>query len=237
MGISKVIMPLSSSDSRMNTLFHNVKHILCDIAQIMNTSCVRDLMHSCVWHDSHYEHIMCDMMCCVMWVMLSCKTFSVGHDSHYSHVKHTNESCHTFEWVMSHIRKSYVTPTSKSCHTNESCHTYKWVMSHIWMSHVIRVDESWLTSHHKGAKHCNIPATHCNTLQHTAAHCNTLAHTATHCNKLRHTATHCDTLQHNATHCNTMQHNATQCNTPQHAIYQPSWRGAADDKESESNWE
>jgi len=26
-----------------------------------------------------------------------------------SHVPHTNESCHTHEWVMSHIRMSYVT--------------------------------------------------------------------------------------------------------------------------------
>jgi len=32
-------------------------------------------------------------------------------------------------------------------------------------------------------------ATHCNTLQHTAAHCNTLQHTATHCNTLQHSAT------------------------------------------------
>jgi len=33
-------------------------------------------------------------------------------------------------------------------------------------------------------------ATHCNTLQHTAAQCNTLQHIATHCNTLQHTATH-----------------------------------------------
>ena len=39
-----------------------------------------------------------------------------------SHVTHTNESCHTYEWVMSHIWM---------CHNS-----YKWVMSHIWMSHV-----------------------------------------------------------------------------------------------------
>ena len=30
-----------------------------------------------------------------------------------------------------------------------------------------------------------LPATHCNTLQHTATHCNTLQHTATHCNTLQ----------------------------------------------------
>ena len=38
---------------------------------------------------------------------------------------HINESCHTYEWVMSHIWMSHVT------HMNESCHTYEWVMSHI----------------------------------------------------------------------------------------------------------
>jgi len=31
-----------------------------------------------------------------------------------------NESCHTYEWVMSHIWMSHVT------HMNESCHTYEW---------------------------------------------------------------------------------------------------------------
>jgi len=34
-----------------------------------------------------------------------------------SHVTHMNESCHTYEWVMSHIWMSHVT------HMNESCHT------------------------------------------------------------------------------------------------------------------
>ena len=48
-----------------------------------------------------------------------------------------NESCHTYEWVMSHIQTSHVT------HMNESCHTYEWVMSHIWMSHVTHMKESF----------------------------------------------------------------------------------------------
>ena len=80
------------------------------------------------------------------------------------------------------------------------------------------------------------PASHCNTLQHTATHCNTLQHTGRgpfnrtkstiqiwerllhlechFCNTLQHsatlhdTATHCNTLQHTATHCNTLQHTA-----------------------------
>ena len=42
-----------------------------------------------------------------------------------SHVTHMNESCHTYEWVVSHIFwMSHVT------HMNESCHTYEWVMGY-----------------------------------------------------------------------------------------------------------
>jgi len=52
------------------------------------------------------------------------------------HVTHTNESCHTYQWVMWHISMSHVT------HINESYRTSQWVtsrwavlgMSHKWMS-------------------------------------------------------------------------------------------------------
>ena len=40
----------------------------------------------------------------------------------YLHVTYVNQSCHTYEWVMSHM--------------NKSCHTYEWDMSHVWISHV-----------------------------------------------------------------------------------------------------
>ena len=33
----------------------------------------------------------------------------------------------SIKWVMTNIRMSHVT------HMNESCHTYEWIMSHIWM--------------------------------------------------------------------------------------------------------
>ena len=39
-----------------------------------------------------------------------------------------NESCHTYEWAMSHRCMSHAT------HMNESCHTYESVMSHTWTS-------------------------------------------------------------------------------------------------------
>ena len=66
-----------------------------------------------------------------------------------SHVTPMNESYHTCEWVMSHIWTSHVT------HMNESCHTCKWVISrtwrHTWMSHVTHMNVSfhayeWVTS-------------------------------------------------------------------------------------------
>jgi len=56
-----------------------------------------------------------------------------------------NESCHTYEWVVSHIWTSHAT------HMDVSCHIYEWVMSHIWMSHVTHTNERvmspWWTSH------------------------------------------------------------------------------------------
>jgi len=57
-----------------------------------------------------------------------------------------NESCHTYEWVMSHVESSQV------AHINESRNKYEWVMSHIWMSHVTHMNESchtyeWVMSH------------------------------------------------------------------------------------------
>ena len=79
-----------------------------------------------------------------------------------------NESCHTYEWVMSHIWTSHVTHMSESnhihtrvlshlwmspvTHMNESCYTYEWDMSHIWMSQVTHIHQSchtyeWVMSH------------------------------------------------------------------------------------------
>ena len=137
---------------------------------------------------------------------------------------------------------------------NESCHTYEWAMSHTWMSHVTHINRFWAchayryTAAWQGqqstAMYCNIlqhPAAPCNTLQRTATHYNALQHTlqlthhvfiyvtwlsmrnhsslassAKHCNILKHTTTYCNTLQHNIAHarlshiCNMTQHMKTQ---------------------------
>ena len=161
-------------------------------------------------------------------------------------------SCHTYEWVMSHI----------------SCHTYEWVMSHIWVSHVtqwvflteidlheemtsesyvwhdsfIRVtwrihmcDVTYSYVRHdplisERRDSLLVSTTHCNTLQHTATHCNTLQNTATHAetrlihfNGKYNTLPHTASLQHTATHCNTLQHTATHCNTRRDSPYSLQW--------------
>ena len=72
-----------------------------------------------------------------------------------------NVSCHTYEWVKSHIRMSHAAHMNESCHTNgfvklhicmsqvtrvnESCHTYEWVMSQEWMGRVIHMKEPYHT--------------------------------------------------------------------------------------------
>jgi len=66
------------------------------------------------------------------------------HTSSFTRMKETrpactHESCHTYEWVMSHTWISQVT------HMNESCHPHEWVMSHTWMSHVTHRNASCLT--------------------------------------------------------------------------------------------
>jgi len=62
-----------------------------------------------------------------------------------------NESCQTFERVMSHVWLSRVKGMNGSCHTYE-CVMYEWIMSHTWMSHVPCTSESchiyeWVMSH------------------------------------------------------------------------------------------
>jgi len=69
-----------------------------------------------------------------------------------------DESCHTYEWVMSHIWMSHVT------HMNESCHTYEWFISHLWMSHDQHMNKScrtkeWVMSR-AGMSHINVWMSH-----------------------------------------------------------------------------
>jgi len=56
----------------------------------------------------------------------------------------TNESCHTYKWVVSRIWMGRVIQINWSCHIhmNGSCHKYEWVVSHIWMGCVTHMNES-----------------------------------------------------------------------------------------------
>ena len=87
------------------------------------------LTHPYVWHDSFtrvngwfYTYESCEYM---------------------SYVTRMNESCHTYEWVMSHIWMSHVIHMNESRRAwNESCRTYEWVMSQVWMSHVTHINRA-----------------------------------------------------------------------------------------------
>jgi len=68
------------------------------------------------------------------------------------------ESCHIFDWVMSHIWMSHVIRVNHSCHTYECVMVHvsmshvttswhymamnEWVISHIWIRHVTHLNES-----------------------------------------------------------------------------------------------
>ena len=102
--------------------------------------CVRVCVCVCVW-----EGGMGGLWCVCCNVNQSASTMS--------QITHINESCHTYERVMSHIRMGHVTRMNELRHG--SCHTYErvmyvWVMSHIRMSHVgmghvTHMNESWHT--------------------------------------------------------------------------------------------
>jgi len=93
--------------------------------------------------------------CCLCWASRSWDFWSSSVMAHMwiSHGTHVNESWHTCERVMAHIRMSsrHVVTHSRHislCHVthmNESYHIYAWVMAHTWMSHGTDMHESWHT--------------------------------------------------------------------------------------------
>ena len=94
-----------------------------------------------------------------------------------SHVTHLNESCHTFEWVMSHIWMSHSTRSKSSDITHalyEHAHACLcvgvYVCVHLWVGGWLA---GWL-----GWWVCAAGVLWIRyTLQHTSTHCNTLQHT------------------------------------------------------------
>ena len=112
--------------------------------------------------------------CSVLWCIVCC---SVCRSVCFLNDTHLYMNVCTLH--ISHMRQARPTHTHRTALHRTATHLPFW--------QVLMPDKS------------DTPATHCNTLQHTATHCNTLQHTATHCNALQHTATHCNTLQRTAT--------------------------------------
>ena len=105
------------------------KSCLCVLRGTLRRLCVRGWVRVSSW------------VCFSSWICAWKCVFEVccvGPFRKWEIFAHTNESCHKFEWIMSHIRMSHVT------HMNESCHAYEWVMSHIWMS---LATYEWVMSH------------------------------------------------------------------------------------------
>jgi len=97
-----------------------------------------------------------------------------------SHATHMNESCHTYEWVMSHIWMSHVTPMNKSCHTHEwvmshtwMSHTYECVIAHEWMNYVIHALTHLESLTHGTHKSRGIPFLQRSLISHTTESCHT----------------------------------------------------------------
>jgi len=76
------------------------------------------------------------------------------------------------------LQKRAKEETRVSFHQKEPCVAHKRAL-YLTQQKPISIEACWVTS-----LPCR-PATHCNTLQHTATHCNTLQHTATYCNVLQ----------------------------------------------------
>ena len=97
---------------------------------ISSSKFLRESCHTYEWAMSQIwiRHVMYVEF--VMSQVIHTKTSNCKHISSSKFLKNScyvtnmNESCHTYEWVMSHIWMSHVT------NMRESCHTYEWVMSH-----------------------------------------------------------------------------------------------------------
>jgi len=98
--------------------------------------CATWLVHTCDMSHSYVRH---DSFICVTWLIHMCDMTRFAYYATAGAkvaLQHTNESCRTYAYGMSHIWMSHVT------HMNESCHTYEWVTSQTWTSHVTNMNES-----------------------------------------------------------------------------------------------
>jgi len=98
------------------------------------------------------------------------------------YVTHMKESCHAHtnqeKSRSCHSPRTYM--KSHVTHAHESCHTCEWVMSHMWMSHVTHVNGACHAhTNEKRSNSCSRPSTYgesCHTYVHES--CHTYAHDA-----------------------------------------------------------
>ena len=123
-------------------------------------TCQSSHTHICVCHSSHPHTLV--HMCCV-WVreplyISSWLTYAthLPRTNAACHI-HMHDSCHTYDWVMSHRRMRRVTHMIESCHT-ESKRRHgtrtgcargvpenECIVSHICLNHVAQMNESCRT--------------------------------------------------------------------------------------------
>jgi len=123
--------------SHMNESCHIwMSHVTCEYVKSKSPIFIRTVCT--LWWVMAYSDVWRGSFICVTWLIRMCDmTHSyVWLDLRWLLCVWVDVSCHTYEWVASHIWMSRVT------HVDESCHTYGWVMSHIWMSHVTHMNES-----------------------------------------------------------------------------------------------
>ena len=117
-------------DRRMSLLNESCVYMTHSWSTHMVDSCHFWMSHVCTsliqkWHESTINK-----MCSCVYMTHSCVCVHhsfmwVMSHTRMSHVTHTNESCHTHEWVMyTHewVMNEWCTHTNESCtHMNESC--------------------------------------------------------------------------------------------------------------------
>jgi len=97
---------------------------ICDSFKFVRSS----TCESCHTYQCHTYQCQDGPQSYITRVNMSCRTCQyIMPRMWMSHVTYMNESCHTYEWVMSQ---------------NVSCHACQYIMSRMWMSHVTYMNES-----------------------------------------------------------------------------------------------
>jgi len=95
---------------------------------------------TCEWVMAHVSCRTCAEVMSNVWMCHATRVHGSCHT--YNSIRwHINESCHTFERVIP-LNNESCHRYERVTHMNGSCHTYEWVMSHIWMRDVTHINGS-----------------------------------------------------------------------------------------------